>query len=492
MSSHTKLPDSIRSRSRGVSIVEALVAMAVMAFGMLAMVGVQTTFRVSADIAKQRTEATRIAEEEMERLRTFRDVPAISGAALGWDEIGDRLGVVISSANSNATYTLNRKVVNVAGSAQKSVSVQVSWIDRLGGTQIVNLGDVIAGAAPVLSGLLSVVATHTSTSQRSNRHRTIPGRAGNLGNGESVFKPREGGVVAWKFNNTTGVISHVCTVLNSSTSSALTVADLSSCSSTPAQLLSGTVRFNLRGVSLDLGDGSSAYKPIPGGTVAWVIDNATQRIVRSCTVSAALSTTSLLASHVTGAGCSNLSVPQAIAPFDAVNDPSYGLLAIDSEDPRWPVLAFTVGISLASSGHASSPLCFAGGASLASSALFQYNLEYYCIIYNNSTKYWDGITSLIPSGFTDAGAVAWTAGITVDTYRICRYSSVAENASASITASNDVRVNINHPRDYYNVRGNLINQNFLVVYGPKACPTDVAANPAAGDYVNSNTWQHQP
>ena len=49
-----------------------------------------------------------------------------------------------------------------------------------------------------------------------------------------------------------------------------------------------------------------------------------------------------------------------------------------------------------------------------------------------------------------------------------------------------------HPRNYVNVSGNLTNQNFVVIRSVKQCPTDVPADPAAGDLVNSNTLQHQP
>ena len=45
--------------------------MAVMAFGMMAIVGLQTTLRLNSDIAKQRSEAVRIAEEAIEEWRAF-------------------------------------------------------------------------------------------------------------------------------------------------------------------------------------------------------------------------------------------------------------------------------------------------------------------------------------------------------------------------------------------------------------------------------------
>ncbi|MDP1533833.1 MAG: prepilin-type N-terminal cleavage/methylation domain-containing protein, partial [Rubrivivax sp.] len=45
------------ARQQGVSLIEAVVALAVLAFGMLGLVGVQATLRGNADIAKQRAEA---------------------------------------------------------------------------------------------------------------------------------------------------------------------------------------------------------------------------------------------------------------------------------------------------------------------------------------------------------------------------------------------------------------------------------------------------
>ncbi len=64
---------------RGVSLVEALVALAVMAFGMMAIVGVQSTMRQNADIAKQRSEAVRIAQEAIERWRAYSVLDTTAG-----------------------------------------------------------------------------------------------------------------------------------------------------------------------------------------------------------------------------------------------------------------------------------------------------------------------------------------------------------------------------------------------------------------------------
>ena len=468
--------------ARGVSIIEALIAMAVMAFGMLAVVGVQTTLRLNADVAKQRTEATRIAEEEMERLRSFREIATVAGATLGWDEVVTLNGATPAMVASNTTYTVNRVVTSPAGSAQKTLAVTVTWNDRYGNAQQVVLRGVLAGAAPVLSALVTMPPSGSAAPAHKNRHPTIPARAGDLGNGESVFKPAEGGTVAWTFNNISGVITQVCTVAAASTSGSLVVADLTTCTATTAQLLAGVVRFNLRGISKDLTDGTSVFKPIPGGTVAWVIDNTLKRIIRNCQVTAVSTTASLAAADVTGVGCTNLASPQPIAPFDAVNDAAYTLLAVDSEDPRWPALPLNISLALTSAGHSNAPLCFTDAPTTSVAANAQFAAEYFCIVYPNLVNTWSGISTLSASGFSDGGAAAWPIGAAASSYLVCRYTQ------ASIATTS----NIDHPLAYVDAAGNLTNQNFLVVYGAKTCPIDVVANPASGDFINSNTLQHQP
>ncbi|MBL0296205.1 MAG: prepilin-type N-terminal cleavage/methylation domain-containing protein [Betaproteobacteria bacterium] len=70
-----------RRSARGVSLVEALVALAVMAFGMLGLIGVQSTLRLNGDTAKQRSEAVRIAQSRLDDLRAFSVLPVTAGAS---------------------------------------------------------------------------------------------------------------------------------------------------------------------------------------------------------------------------------------------------------------------------------------------------------------------------------------------------------------------------------------------------------------------------
>lgn len=464
-------------RRAGIALVEALVAMAVMAFGMLAVLGVQTTLRVNSDIAKQRSEATRIAEQEIERLRAFKGkaavAAAIDGGKLDWDEVVQSLGLVLTPANRNVDhYVVDRTVVESPTSAQKTIVVTVRWKDRIGIDQSVSLSDSLAGASPVLSAIAAMPAVRTAATQRSGRHPTIPIRAHDLGDGTSVFKPVESGSVAWTFNNTTGVILSVCTVSVIQTSDSLTAVDLINC--TPVnkgQLLSGYIRFNLRGTEVN-GGAKSTLTPVAGGLVTWRIDNTSRRIDQSCV----------------NAVCTPVvALNPVISPVDPANDPTYSLLAIDSENPQWPSLPLSMSVGVTSGDRPSpSDECFTSAPMTSLTAVSQTSVEYFCIIYPDtatpSRHTWNGRPVIVPGSFILHGdATTWTIGSGAGQYRVCRYTR----------AASDITANIDHPLDYYNVTGNLINQNFLVIDGRKTCPTDVAPNPAAGDYVNSNTRPHQ-
>ena len=123
------------SRRSGVSLIEALVALAVMAFGMLSLVGVQATLRLNSDLAKQRTEAIRIATEELENLRLFTTLNPVNGQAVAsWSEIATRsVAAYVQAGNvGNTSYRVERTVVTdpTALINLKTVSVKVLWTDR--------------------------------------------------------------------------------------------------------------------------------------------------------------------------------------------------------------------------------------------------------------------------------------------------------------------------------------------------------------------------
>jgi Tfp pilus assembly protein PilV len=223
---------------RGVSLVEALVAMAVMAIGMLALVGVQGTMRLNSDLARQRTEATRIASDEIERLRSFISLTAVNDRpGESYEEIASRTltDVQPPGSTANASYTVVRTVVPDPNSGQKVVSVQVSWADRTGVSQTVSLESSISAAEPTLTAMVIVPHRDSAISRGQGRHISIPAAAVPVrgDSSSSRFTPPGATGVTWYFNNLTGQM-RVCTG---------DVNDVSTCPT--ATLVSGAVRYHI-------------------------------------------------------------------------------------------------------------------------------------------------------------------------------------------------------------------------------------------------------
>lgn len=218
------------STERGISLVEALVALAIMAFGTLAVLGVQTTLRFNSDIAKQRGEAVRIAQETLEAVRasveTLADYDAIVSAAAA-----DVAGYDVA----NTTYQVAQSVVDAAegdihAPRRKAVVIDVTWQDRTDQTQSVRLSAALQGTPPALAGSLLVNSDGTGVRRPRGRHPAVPVEAIDIGDGtNSRFQPPGAGV-SWVFNNTTGFITQVCTG--------------DACTAFNARLLAGFVRFS--------------------------------------------------------------------------------------------------------------------------------------------------------------------------------------------------------------------------------------------------------
>ena len=233
-------------RPRGVSLIEALVAMGVMAFGMLAVVGLQMTLRTNGDISKQRAEAVRIAQQSIEGWRAFVAFEATPG--LDYQELITDGPTVVPSSNPgapyNATYTRTRTVTEWPGGSppMKTLGVTVTWADRNGDTQRVQLSSVIAGVAPGLAGSLALPSDGVSGRQPlGGRNPGIPYTAIDIGGGRSAFVPPQGagGTVVWVFDNLTAVVT-TCTILD--LLQPITAGNIVSCTGR-AQLLQGYVNF---------------------------------------------------------------------------------------------------------------------------------------------------------------------------------------------------------------------------------------------------------
>ena len=210
---------------RGITLVDALTGVLLLSLGLLGALRMQSWLRLNGDVAQQRSEAIRIAQQELEQVRGFPDATAFQALA---------------SRRSEATpFTLQRTVS--ADRSLKSSLIVVSWQDRGGATQTVHLHSSLNGLSPVYSAALALPSQDTTLSPR----RHVPPGARRLSEGRSVLKPSAGSSVAWIVNDTTGEVSAECTVPASLAARDITEADLTRCTELTARLLRGYIRFSL-------------------------------------------------------------------------------------------------------------------------------------------------------------------------------------------------------------------------------------------------------
>jgi type IV pilus modification protein PilV len=133
----------------GFSLIELLVAIVVLAVGLVAIAKFQGRLMAGSDFAKARTEATIIAQDQIETLRAYEGVSGSAG--LDYDEILNGSSTV---AGTNATYSLTWTVSTNTSPDYKTLSMVATWSDRENQTQTVTLMSNINDIAPQTSGRL--------------------------------------------------------------------------------------------------------------------------------------------------------------------------------------------------------------------------------------------------------------------------------------------------------------------------------------------------
>ena len=389
-------------RQRGVTLIEALVALVIMAFGMLALSGLQGNMRRSADFAKQRGEAMRLAQQDLETLRAFSvlDLPANAASNVqAYADIVSNVAANVGDPNSNTSFALRRTVLNNIEPPLRTIQVTVSWQDRTGAAQSISLDTIVSRTDPSLGASLAVAPNGAPARRPGERDASIPVGAKDLGDKTSVFKPLQNGTLAWVFDNLTGRIIGKCMVPMGTLTSALTAADVESCrNNTIGYLLSGYVRFS-SSAPPDADHPSSTALPLD-----MVLRPRPQ--------------------------------PNGTPPDP---QPSY-----ECYDDAPPTAVTTMSV-----------------------------VSYYCVVYPNTgtPPSWSG--RLLIDGIALGG----------NHWKVCRYSA-DYNGDGSIS-------NAEHPLDYSLVATSLMQQNFLVIKASAYCPSNHLPDPSIGRFVDTSTVEHQ-
>jgi Tfp pilus assembly protein PilV len=212
----------LAKKTRGVSLVEALVAFLVMGLGLLALSSMQMNLSFNADVARQRSEAVRLAERHIDKLRSY---TSLTTGAINWSNLASVAND--SVIQSNTAYTLTAVLVGATADALRSVNVDVTWTDRTGAAQSVSMATVIAQTNPQdIGDIVNPLPLNTPLKRPKNRNINIPVPAVDLGNGLSSYAFDSTRYVI--FSNINASVTQVCNPGTGTTTA------------TVAQILSGT------------------------------------------------------------------------------------------------------------------------------------------------------------------------------------------------------------------------------------------------------------
>ena len=225
----------------GLSLIDALIALAVAATTAFAAVTAQATLRQHAEATRQRAEAVRLAQGRLERARHFPRLEA-SADAPSWDGLASSAAQAADDLSAPTTYTVEQQVSADASLPTKTLAVQVRWTGRDGQPHRLGGQTLVTAAAPQLSGSLALARDALPWGRPAGRHVGVPIAAQDLGHGRSAWVPVAGHPQAWVFSNATGAITGVCSV--AAQAPLLTAEALAGCAdNAPALLVTGHVRF---------------------------------------------------------------------------------------------------------------------------------------------------------------------------------------------------------------------------------------------------------
>lgn len=159
-----------QTKQSGFSLIEVLIAISVLAVGLIAMARFQATVLQGSSLARERSEAVALAEQKIEQLRNYRDAINTT-TALDYSEIAASCatgsGTVENSVYSNSgtsgntVYTrtcTSAAPVNSGNYSYTQVTVRVTWTrpGATAGTDAqITLVSIITNANPRHSGKLT-------------------------------------------------------------------------------------------------------------------------------------------------------------------------------------------------------------------------------------------------------------------------------------------------------------------------------------------------
>lgn len=137
-------------KQRGISLVETVVTLAILSFGLVALMKLQAYLVGHSANSKEQTEATTLAQKKIEELRDYQQINTSSGVK-SYDDITSGSQTVNGVAS---TYTLSWAVTSNNVPDHKTIDLTVTWTDRSNVNHTINLSSIIAKTDPASSGVI--------------------------------------------------------------------------------------------------------------------------------------------------------------------------------------------------------------------------------------------------------------------------------------------------------------------------------------------------
>jgi len=186
-------------KQKGFILIESLVAVFVIAFGSLAVTKMQGNLVKGNSVAKQRSEATLLAQRKIEELRNYSQISVFNAIASSSDTVGA----------DNTSYTRTLTITNNINPNYKQVNVAVTWSTRESDTESITLTSMINESDPALAGKL-ILPKPTPTLSPSVPTAILPNGATDNGDGTSDYVvPNTSPTVTLTYDNSTGGVTKI-------------------------------------------------------------------------------------------------------------------------------------------------------------------------------------------------------------------------------------------------------------------------------------------